>query len=198
MQPIHSLTALVFASGLGAFTLEKGILGFALLMVVLLLVIRAKRSHDQKRRRAASSGFYDFDVAHYGGPSGAYLAERSVSAGAASLAPSFVAPDKGGHQKAKGGPVPVKASASVADVDRSIPRPVPAFDQAAALGLRPPSDGSPVGGWGVDLTAPDLPLPSSPAIPRTPHPDAPPDTGETTEAPLPLLVQPPPPAPRSD
>jgi hypothetical protein len=185
MPSIHPHAAVVLASSFSfsKLSVEDYVIGIAVIMAILLLFVRFHRGHDLKRRRAASSGFYDFDVAHYGNSS---LIDKTV-AGPGSLAPSFVAPGRDGQKKAKSVTgVTTGASTAFADADRSLPLPVPAFDPARAIEHRPPEPLPPMAA-GVHL-----PLPSSPALPRTPSGRE--DSRSSEEAALPLLVQPPPPA----
>jgi hypothetical protein len=188
MSPIDHHAAAVLASSFsfGNLSVEEYAIGVAVIMAIFLLIVRFLRGHDQKRRRAASSGFYDFDVAHYGNSS---LIEKKPSGGA-SLAPSFVAPGRNG-QKAKGAKVVTTAtSTAFADTDRSLPLPVPAFNAAQAVEHRPPEALPPL------APGAHLPLPSSPALPRLPS--DPEGSLSADEGTLPLLVQPPPPADRPD
>jgi hypothetical protein len=179
MQPgLHAVA--VSASGGSGSSIEFWLLGFAGFMLVLVLVVRAKRSHDQKLRRAASSGFYDFDVAHYGADgAGSSLIEKAVASGARPLAPSFVSPQRGDGRKVggAGAPATMPEPSSFGAVDRSRTGPVPVFDQIAARDQRPPPP-VPVGGNS------QLPIPSAPALP-------PREPGMTSS--LPTLEQPPPP-----
>jgi hypothetical protein len=180
-------------------SLELGIIGFAVFMLLMLLVVRAKRHHDQKLRRAASSGFYDFDVAHYGtATAGSSLMEKAVEASSRPLAPSFTASSRGSGAKetrpATATPIPVPSSFGV--VDRSPVGPLPTFDQDTARRQRPPVDGGPrppARPTDADSIDPGLPIPSSPPLPPPPPPEARPDSG----SPLPLLTQPPPPGPET-
>ena len=160
MPLIHPHAAVVLASSFsfGKLSVEDYVIGVAVLMAILLLIVRSYRGHNLKRRRAASSGFYDFDVAHYGNSS---LIEKTVT-GPTSLAPSFVAPGRDGQKAKSVSGVTAGASTAFADADRSLPLPVPAFDPAKAIEHRPPEPLPPMEA-GVHL-----PLPSSPALPRTP------------------------------
>jgi len=162
---------------------EIAIAAFIALMVLLIVALRLKHSHDQRIRRAASSGFYDFDLAHYGTPSaGSSLMEQAVESASRPLAPTFVS---GGAGKGKGkgaghvatGPIPSSFGAT----DRSSIGPLPAFDQETAVRHRPPGEAHP-----------GLPIPSVPSIPV---PSATAGAGAGAGSSLPLLVQPPPPAP---
>jgi hypothetical protein len=203
MTTAHLQATGLFAGASGGFSYEWGIIGFAVLMALLLLIVRAKRSHDQKLRRAAASGFYDFDVAHYGhGSAGSSLLETTVAAGARPLAPTFVAPKAGGEDNGGAvGPAPVRPMpipSSFAAADRSLSGPVPAFDREVAAQRRPPPESS-------------APRPPAAAAPLGPPPPPPPPPGteaaldpEAPAAPpppppagssLPRLVQPPPPSP---
>ena len=92
----HAAVVLASSFSFSKLSVEDYVIGIAVLMAILLLIVRSYRGHNLKRRRAASSGFYDFDVAHYGNSS---LIEKTA-AGPTSLAPSFVAPGRDG-QKAK-------------------------------------------------------------------------------------------------
>jgi hypothetical protein len=163
---------------------EIAIAAFIALMVLLIVAIRLKHSHDQRIRRAASSGFYDFDLAHYGTPSaGSSLMEKAVESASRPLAPTFIS--SGGAGKGKGNgkgaghvataPIPSSFGAT----DRSSIGPLPAFDQETAVRHRPPGE-----------THQGLPIPSVPSIPV---PSAVARTGNGSS--LPLLVQPPPPVP---
>jgi hypothetical protein len=162
--------------------IELGVICFVAFMLVMLLVVRAKRSHDQKIRRAASSGFYDFDVAHYGTEGGS-LMEKAVDESRRPLAPSFAASGRGAEKSGKrsgpgrpppstpmpaANPMPVPTSFGV--IDRSPAGPLPTFERNT--GPR------------------QMPLPSSAKVPPPPR-SAPP----APDAPLPLLEQPPPPPP---
>lgn len=158
------------------------IAAFIALMVLLIVAIRIKHSHDQRIRRAASSGFYDFDLAHYGTPSaGSSLMEKAVESSSRPLAPTFISSGGVGKGKAKGkgaghiatAPIPTSFGAT----DRSSVGPLPAFDQETAVRHRPPGD-----------TDQGLPIPSVPSIPV---PSA--AAGTSSGSSLPLLVQPPPP-----
>ncbi len=184
MPSIDPRAAVVLASSfsLSKLSVEDYVIGVAVLMAILLLIVRSYRGHNLKRRRAASSGFYDFDVAHYGNSS---LIEKNV-AGPSSLAPSFVAPGRDGRKTKSASAVTANASTAFADADRSLPLPVPAFDPAKAVDHRPPDSLSPMSAGA------DLPLPSSPPLPRTPSGRE--ESEPSEEAVLPLLVQPPPPA----
>ncbi len=164
---------------------EIAIAAFVALMVLLIVALRVKHSHDQKIRRAASSGFYDFDLAHYGTPSaGNSLMEKAVESASRPLAPSFSSSGGAGKGKGKGKgkgaghiaktPIPSSFGAT----DRSSIGLLPAFDQETAVRHRPPGE-----------THQGLPIPSVPSIPV---PSATADGGDRSS--LPLLVQPPPPA----
>jgi hypothetical protein len=180
--------AATFAPGGNGSSIEYGLLGFAVLIVILLLIIRVKRSHDRKIRQAASSGFYDFDVAHYGTASaGSSLMEKAVEASGRPLAPSFMSSGRGTNPKGAVAPMPVPSS--FGGVDRSPAGPVRAYDQTTAndrgpMPPSPPSDGG----------APDLPIPSTPRIPRNLASRPAPPRGSDSESSLPPLVQPPPPS----
>ncbi len=178
----HAAVVLASSFSFSKLSVEDYVIGVAVLMAVLLLVVRSYRSHNLKRRRAASSGFYDFDVAHYGNSS---LMDKTA-AGPSSLAPSFVAPGRGGQKAKSASTVTAGASTAFADADRPLPLPVPAFDAAKAVGNRPPEPLPPMSGDA------HLPLPSSPPLPRTLS--GPEESQPSEEAVLPLLVQPPPPA----
>jgi hypothetical protein len=177
------------AAATQGISIEVGLLGFAALIVVVLLIVRMKRSHDKKIRRGAAAGFYDFDVARFGTASSS-LMENAVASSSRPLAPSFVAPGRAGGGKAapaaaarpapRPAPMPVPSSFGV--VDRSPTGPLPAFDQAEAVGRRPPS--SPTGSGG-----PRLPIPATPYLAPPPPPSM---------SSLPPLVQPPPPSLRSE
>jgi hypothetical protein len=184
MPLIHLHAAVVLASSFSfsKLSVEDYVIGIAVLMAILLLIVRSYRGHSLKRRRAASSGFYDFDVAHYGNSS---LIEKTV-AGPSSLAPSFVAPSRNGQKNKSVTTVTTGASTAFADADRSLPLPVPAFDPAKAVEHRPPDPLPPMSAGA------DLPLPSSPPLPRTRSGRK--ESQPSEEAVLPLLVQPPPPA----
>ena len=178
----HAAVVLASSFSFSKLSVEDYVIGVAVLMAVLLLIVRSYRSHNLKRRRAASSGFYDFDVAHYGNSS---LMDKTA-AGPSSLAPSFVAPGRGGQKAKSASTVTAGASTAFADADRPLPLPVPAFDAAKAVGNRPPE---PLPPMSADA---HLPLPSSPPLPRTLS--GPEESQPSGEAVLPLLVQPPPPA----
>jgi hypothetical protein len=164
---------------------EITIAAFIALMVLLIVAVRVKHSHDQRMRRAASSGFYDFDLAHYGTPSaGNSLMEKAVESASRPLAPSFISSGGAGKGKANGkgkeaghmatAPIP----SSFGTTDRSSIGLLPAFDQETAVRHRPPGE-----------THEGLPIPS---VPSVPVPSA--TAGSGNESSLPLLVQPPPPA----
>jgi hypothetical protein len=159
---------------------EIAIAAFIALMVLLIVAIRIKHSHDQRIRRAASSGFYDFDLAHYGTPSaGSSLMEKAVESASRPLAPTFISSGGEGKGKGKGkgaghiatAPIPSSFGAT----DRSSIGYPPAFDQKTAVRHRPPGE-----------IHQGLPIPSVPSIPV---PSAAAGTGTS----LPLLAQPPPP-----
>jgi hypothetical protein len=161
--------------------IELGIMAFIAVMVILLLAVRAKRSHDQKVRRAASSGFYDFDLAHYGTASaGSSLMEKAVESGSRPLAPSFSSATREGKGNAAGRAAPATLPSSFATADRPPIGPLPAFDQETAARHRPPGE-----------VRPGLPIPSTPSIPAPTPPPAVERAG--TGSSLPLLEQPPPP-----
>ena len=152
--------------------IELGVICFGAFVLVMLVAVRAKRSHSQKIRRAASSGFYDFDVAHYGN-AGSSLMEKSVEDSRRPLAPSFVASGRGGGGgggKGNGSQGPKEAMpipSSFGVIDRSPVGPLPAFDSRPGGNQRP--------------------IPSAPTARPAPASDP-------GNPPLPPLVQPPPPA----
>ena len=109
---------------------EIAIAAFVALMVLLIVALRVKHSHDQKIRRAASSGFYDFDLAHYGTPSaGNSLMEKAVESASRPLAPTFSSSGGAGKGKGKGKgtgaghiaktPIPILVRSHGSFIDRS-------------------------------------------------------------------------------
>jgi hypothetical protein len=150
-------------------SIELGVICFGGFTLVLLVAVRAKRSHDLKIRRAASSGFYDFNVAHYG-TAGGSLMEKAVEETRRPLAPSFAASARaaGGAPEGVGPKAPMPVPSSFGVIDRSPIGAPAAFDRRRAGREHP-------GG-------------STPAIPPPPRSES-----DPTDPPLPLLVQPPPP-----
>ena len=147
--------------------IELGVICFGAFILVMLVAVRAKRSHDQKIRRAASSGFYDFDVAHYGN-AGSSMMEKSVVDSRRPLAPSFVASGAGSTAKGTGPKDPMPIPTSFGVIDRSPVGPLPAFEAQPGGNHRP--------------------IPGAPRIPP------PPRSEPELSPPLPPLVQPPPPS----
>jgi hypothetical protein len=146
---------------------ELGVLVFAGVVVVGLLLAKARRAHVQKLRKAASTGYYDFDVARYGGTApGRSLIESTETEGPQSLASSFSAPRRGSRRKDR-------SSASVPPVPAPPPQPQHA---EYVFSSAPPAS---------------APLPPPPAGPSTVGTEG----TEAAGSGLPLLVPPPPPPP---
>ena len=176
--------------------IELGVICFGAFVLVMLLVIRAKRSHDQKLRRAASSGFYDFDVAHYGtAVAGSSLMEKSVEASSRPLAPSFTSAGRGtGEKQRPAAPAPASPiPSSFGVIDRSLVTAVPAYDQKTAEQHRPPAERPPGAGVVPERRHCRPAHPVDAGDPPGPGRTAGIRSGPTSS--LPPLVQPPPPSP---
>lgn len=176
--------AAIFASGLSKYPFESVLIGFAVVMFILLLLVRARRAHNLKLRRAASTGFYDFDVAHYG-----YSTSGSSPPGTPSapsdlpLAPTFASSARGDETKPRAAPVaPLPVPTSFAEGDRPLIGPLPEFDRHTGA-PQSPKQNRPVA------------TTSGGSRPEPP----PPSSSPASSSSLPLLEQPPPPTdPRSD
>ncbi len=177
IQSASPYQAAIFASGYGHYSIEWVLIGFAVVVSIQLWLVRVKRAHDQKLRKAASTGFYDFDVAHYAHSSSESLATGApVAPGGRSLSPTFTSSARGEATKPRTAPVaPLPVPSTFADVDRSFASLLPEFDR---------------------LPGPEQRLP----IPSTQNIEPPPPPPTSPNASLPLLEQPPPPTPdpRSD
>jgi hypothetical protein len=156
---------MILASGFSAYPIEYALVGFAAFVLILLLLVRVRRAHNQKLRRAASTGFYDFDVAHYGHSTSVSSPTDTLTAPIdRPLAPTFVSSPRGDETKARAAPVaPLPVPASFAQVDHRFVGPLPEFDQHHPPPRPRPPAPSP--------TSP-LPLLEQPPPPTT---DSPPD-----------------------
>jgi translation initiation factor IF-2 len=180
-----------FTATTGSSThLELGAVVVVVVLFVALLLVRAKQGRDQKIRKAASEGYYDPDVARYvHGPIPDAPLEGPMDDPDRSLAPTFVAPvrnkaTKRGTHAAAPVPPPRPVSTAFGAGDGLPPRPVPAFDQVAAISARPASAPSP--------SAPAAPLLTPPPQPPPPPPRPMPAVAPGSS--LPRMEQPRPPA----
>lgn len=182
MELVELVRMNAFDLGDHTVSVELGVIAFAGLLVLALLVAKARRAYLQKMRRASSVGYYDYDVARYGGTApGRSLIEATETAGPQTLSSTFSAPKRGSRKKDRSsGAVP------------PVPGPVAPHSPSAEFifGSAPPPSGS-------------APLPPPPRLRSAPLPPPPPDpgsvsteTGESEESGLPLLVPPPPPPSR--
>ena len=100
MELVDLVRMNAFDLGDHAVSVEFGILAFAGALVLALLVAKARRAYLQKMRRASSAGYYDYDVARYGGAApGRSLIEATETSGPQSLASTFSAPTRGSRQE---------------------------------------------------------------------------------------------------
>jgi hypothetical protein len=179
MELVELVRMSAFELGDHTVSVEFGILAFAGVLVLALLVAKARRAYLQKMRRASSAGYYDYDVARYGGTApGRSLIEATETSGPLSLSSTFSAPKKGSHKKDR-------PTATVPPVPGPLAPHSPSTE--FTFGSAPPPPGS-------------APLPPPPGSPSAPLPPPPPDPrsvgsedGESAGSELPLLVPPPPP-----
>ncbi len=93
MELVELIRMNAFDLGDHGVSVEFGILAFAGALVLALLVAKARRAYLQKMRRASSAGYYNYDVARYGGAApGRSLIEATETSGPQSLASTFSAP----------------------------------------------------------------------------------------------------------
>ncbi|MGA8724928.1 MAG: hypothetical protein WB565_07785 [Acidimicrobiales bacterium] len=182
MELVELVRMNAFDLGDHGVSVEFGILAFAGVLVLALLVAKARRAYLQKMRRASSAGYYDYDVARYGGAApGRSLIEATETSGPQSLASTFSAPTGGSRKKDR-------SSATVPPVPGP---PAPHSPSTEfTFGSAPPPPGS----------APLPPPPGSGSAPLPPPPPAPgsvsTEDAESGGSGLPLLVPPPPPPSR--
>src|SRR5271166_1187902 len=181
MELVELVRMNAFDLGDHAVSVEFGILAFAGALVLALLVAKARRAYLQKLRRASSAGYYNYDVARYGGAApGRSLIEATETSGPQSLASTFSAPTRGSRKKDRsfatvppvpGPPAPHSPSteftfASAPPPPGSAPLPPPPDPGSAPLPPPPPAPGSEStddesGGSGLPLLVPPPPPPPS-------------------------------------